>query len=83
MKRLLAVCLAIIIAFSVAACSGRKEDYSSPNGENKITVEYDLVSRPHVIYNGDVIWKYEGSGFNEEVNFDVEWIDEDTIKLVY
>ena len=36
-----------------------------------------------MIYNGDVIWKYEGSGFNEEVFFQVEWIDDDTVKLIY
>ena len=83
MKRLLSVCIIIIFALSVAACSGRKEKYSSPNGENTITVEYDLVSRPHVIYNGKVIWKYEGNGFNEEAYFQVEWIDEDTVKLIY
>ena len=36
-----------------------------------------------MIHNGDVIWKYEGSGFNEEAVFQVEWIDEDTVKLIY
>ena len=83
MKRLLSVCLIIFIAFNAAACGDRKEKYSSPNGKNAITVEYDFVSRPHVVYNGDVIWKYDGSGFNEEVTFHVEWIDEDTVKLIY
>ena len=83
MKRLLSVCLIVFIAFNVAACSNRRAKYSSPNGDNTIIVEYDPVSRPRVIYNGDVIWKYEGSGFNEEVFFQVEWIDEDTIKLIY
>lgn len=83
MKRLLSVCLIVFIAFNVAACSNRRAKYSSPNGDNTIIVEYDPVSRPRVIYNGDVIWKYEGRGFNEEVYFQVEWIDEDTIKLIY
>ena len=41
------------------------------SGNNKITVEYDFVSRPCVIYKGDCIWKYPGNGFNEEVFFDV------------
>ena len=41
------------------------------------------VSRPCVIYKGDCIWKYPGNGFNEEVFFDVEWIDDDTVKLIY
>ncbi|MBR1797252.1 MAG: hypothetical protein IJ757_04480 [Clostridiales bacterium] len=46
-------------------------------------MEYDFARRPHVIYNGDVIWEYEGSGFNEEVVFQVEWIDEDSVMLIY
>ncbi len=83
MKRLLSFCLIVFIALNVAACGNRREKYSSPNGENSIIVEYDAVSRPHVIYHGDVIWKYEGRGFNEEAYFEVEWVDEDTIKLIY
>lgn len=83
LRRIFFICLICIVACSVIACSNRQEKYSSPNGENTIIVEYDLASRPHVIYNGDVIWKYEGSGFNEEVFFQVEWIDDDTVKLIY
>ena len=83
MKKLLALIISATMLLSLSACSNRQEKYSSPNGENTIIVEYDFVSRPHVIYNGDVIWKYEGSGFNEEVFFQVEWIDEDTVKLIY
>lgn len=83
MRRVFIFCLISIFAFSVIACSNRQEEYSSPNGENTIIVEYDYVSRPRVIYNGDVIWEYEGSGFNEEAFFQVEWIDEDTVKLFY
>ena len=83
MKRIITLFTIFIIACSISACSNRQEKYSSPNGENTIIVEYDLASRPHVIYNGDVIWKYEGSGFNEEVFFQVEWIDDDTVKLIY
>ena len=44
---------------------------------------YTGIKADAVIYNGDVIWKYEGSGFNEEVFFQVEWIDDDTVKLIY
>ena len=83
LRRIFFICLICIVACSVIACGNRQEKYSSPNGENTIIVEYDLASRPHVIYNGDVIWKYEGSGFNEEVFFQVEWIDDDTVKLIY
>lgn len=83
MKRIVTLFIICIIACSLIACSNRQEKYSSPNGENTIIVEYDFVSRPQVISNGDVVWKYEGSGFNEEVHFQVEWIDEDTVKLIY
>ncbi|MCR5327311.1 MAG: hypothetical protein K6E12_00445 [Saccharofermentans sp.] len=83
MRKVFLFCLICIVACSVISCGNRQEKYSSLNGENTIIVEYDYASRPHVIYNGDVIWKYEGSGFNEEVFFDVEWIDEDTVKLIY
>lgn len=83
MRKAFIVCLICIVAISVIACSKRQEKYSSPNGENTIIVEYDYVSRPSVIYNGDVIWEYEGSGFNEEVFFNVEWIDDDTVKLTF
>lgn len=83
MRRIVTLCMICIIACSIIACSNREENYTSPGGDNKITVRYDYVSRPSVIYNGDHIWKYPGSGFNEEVFFDVEWIDDDTVKLIY
>jgi len=83
MKRLITICLICLIACSLIACSSRVEKYTSPGGENRITVEYDFVSRPSVWHNGDCVWKYPGNGFNEEVFFDVEWIDSDTVKLIY
>ena len=82
MKRISSICLIFVIACSLIACGNRTEEYTSPGGENKITVEYDYVSRPSVIHNGDCIWEYDGNGFNEEVFFEVEWIDEDTVKLI-
>ena len=83
MKKIISACLICIIAFRLYACSDRAEEYTSPGGENKITVEYDLASRPSIVYNGNRIWEYEGSGFNEEVFFQVEWLDEDTVRLIY
>ncbi len=83
MKRFLTFCMICFLACSLSACSDRVEKYTSPGGENTITVEYDFVSRPSVFNNGDRIWEYPGSGFNEEVFFEVEWIDDDTLKLIY
>ena len=81
--RVILICLICFIVCSLAACSDRTEKYTSPNGNNKITVEYDFVSRPSVYYAGNCIWKYPGRGFNEEAYFKVSWIDDDTVKLVY
>ena len=81
--RIISICLICFIVCSIVACSDRIEQYTSPNGDNKITVKYDFVSRPSVFYKGNCIWKYPGSGFNEEADFEVEWIDNDTVKLVY
>lgn len=63
--------------------SDRKNQFTSPNGTNTIKIEYDFLSRPSVYFNGDKIWEYEGSGFTEEVIFDVTWISEDSFKIVY
>lgn len=74
------------VVLLIAACgslSARTEKYTSPTGENTIVVEYDFVSRPTVYYDGEVIWKYSGAGFQEEVFFDVSWINEETILLKY
>ena len=81
--KIVSICFICFIVFGIVACSNRIEKYTSQNGKNKITVEYDYVSRPSVFYKGNCIWKYPGSGFNEEAYFEVEWIDDDTVKLVY
>ena len=83
MKRLFTLFMFCFIACSLSACSDREEEYTSPGGENTITVEYDFASRPSVFNDGDCIWEYPGRGFNEEAFFHVEWIDEDTVKLIY
>ena len=61
----------------------RKEVYESPGGTNEITVRYDFVSRPYIIYKGEKIWEYQGSGYNEEVFWDVIWESEDTFSFKY
>ena len=81
--KILSICLICFIACSLVACSNRTEKYTSPDGNIKITVKYDFVSRPSVFYKGDRIWKYPGRGFNEEAFFEVTWIDNDTIRLAY
>ncbi len=83
MKRIIALYVLFIIACSLIACSNREDKFTSPSGENTITIKYDYASRPSVYYKGDCIWEYPGSGFNEEAIFNVEWIDDDTIKLIY
>ena len=72
----------LAIAF-MTACNERKETFESPKGTNKVTISYDFASRPSVIYGGETIWKYEGSGFNEEVFFKVDWISENALNLRY
>ena len=72
----------LAIAF-LTACNERKETFESPKGTNKVTISYDFASRPSVIYGGETIWKYEGSGFNEEVFFKVDWISENAFNLRY
>jgi len=83
MKKVIVSLLIIVTLLSLSACVNRVEKYTSPSGNNKITVEYDFVSRPSVYYSGNCIWKYPGRGFNEEAYFKVSWIDDDTVKLVY
>lgn len=75
--------LAVTVLCVIIGCDNRKESYTSPNGQNTIVVRYDSLSRPQVKYGGKNIWKYEEGGFAEEVFFEVEWIDNDSFKLIY
>ena len=83
MKKYRLIILICFYALVSISCGQRKEKHTSPNGVNTITVEYDLASRPSIEYKGDRIWEYPGSGFNEEVFFNVEWIDDDSFKFIY
>lgn len=64
-----------------------REFYTSPQGTNRIIVEYDHVCRPCVYqktwYGKKCIWTYPGSGFMETVFFGVEWESEDRIRMIY
>ena len=73
-----------ILVLLLCGCSGeRDEDFTSPEGANTVTVQYDLVSRPSVFYNGQKIFDSEKPGFNEEAYFYVEWLSEDELLLKY
>ncbi len=78
------ILMIIIPILLLSGCRGeRDEDFTSPEGTNTVTVQYDFVSRPSVYYNGQKIFDYEKSGFIEEVFFYVEWLSEDELLLKY
>ena len=62
------------IIIAIILSGNRKAIYKSPEGTKRITLKYDFVSRPSVIYKGDTIWEYQGAGFMEDVSFDIDWI---------
>lgn len=80
---LLAFILLVLLAFT--GCGSFKyeseEVFKSPSGNKAVTVKIDYVSRPDVFYNGKCIFKYDRSGFNETVPWDVKWNSEDEIEL--
>lgn len=57
--------------------------YTSPLGTRTILVRYDYVSRPSVFINGERLFYYNGTGFNETVSWDVTWESERQIILSY
>lgn len=71
------------IIIAIILSGNRKAIYKSPEGTNRITVKYDFVSRPSVIYKGNTIWEYQGAGFMEDVSFDIDWISEDSFYIRY
>lgn len=78
------IMMMLIPVLLLSGCRGeRDEDFISPDGTNTVTVQYDFVSRPSVYYNGQKIFDYGKSGFNEEAFFYVEWLSEDEFLLKY
>lgn len=57
--------------------------YISPLGTRSVLVRYDYVSRPSVFVNGERLFYYKGSGFNETVFWNVTWTSEQQIVLSY
>lgn len=91
-KRAILIVAVLLILFFVGASlfvSSLKEHdtFVSPEKTNTIIVEYDFVSRPTVykknLLGKEKIWEYEGTGFNETVRFDIEWISEDQFRISY
>lgn len=69
---------------TLCGCEHNRQDvFTSPKETNTVTIKYDYVSRPSVFYEGEKIWEYPNSGFNEEVFFYVEWTSEDSFILKY
>ena len=84
MKKVLSIILICVLMLGIAACGKKRtEKYTSPTGKYTIYVEYDSQSRPSVKYKGEEIWSATGDGYAEEVTYDVVWINNDTVKLVY
>lgn len=61
--------------------TGLTKEFVSEDGSIVIVVKQDFVSRPTVFYEGKKIFEYKGSGFMETVKWDVEFIDDNIIKL--
>lgn len=61
------------ILFVLSGCSineikyDREEIMQSPSDEYSITLKYDYVSRPYIFKDNKMIFKYDGSEFNEIV----------------
>ncbi|MBP3255859.1 MAG: hypothetical protein J6M60_05165 [Clostridia bacterium] len=73
--------------FVLSGCSSIKYEtdrdkiIQSPDNSYSITIRYDYVSRPDIYKDGKIIFKYDGSGFMENVDWDVEWLSEKDILL--
>ena len=61
----------------------RDKTFKFPNGKHQITLRYDYASRPYVFKNGKLIYKYDGPGFNETVDWHIKWLSENEILLYY
>lgn len=80
-------CILLFIFVLYCSSSGQEQRFTSPSGNIKIIVKYDLASRP-TIYKEDLpfnqkIWSYNGSGFTETVYFKEEWISENEFIFRY
>lgn len=79
------IILIIAVMCMLSGCGYQDREYvsTSPDGTNTITIKYDFASRPTLFLNGEKIWEYPNSGFNEEAYFYIEWASEDSFTLKY
>ena len=65
----------------------RQFTYASPEGTNTIVVRYDARNCPAVLKKGVLrnkkVWQYEKPGLPESAVFEVEWMSENRIRLMY
>lgn len=61
----------------------RDEKINSPNKKYTILLRYDYVSRPYIFKNNKVLFKYNGSGFNEKIEWNIKWLSNNQIMLYY
>ena len=91
-RTIIIIAVSLTVAFAVGTAIlinnvHEKETFTSPGNTNTIVVKYDSASRPTVykkkLVGNEVIWEYDGTGFNEEVRFNVEWVSEDQFVISY
>ena len=92
MKKALLGIIVILVLGTISICllidnikyeRTRDKKLTSPSGKNQIILRYDNLSRPYIFKGNTLIYKYEGSGFNEEVEWQINWITENEINLYY
>ena len=73
--------------FILSGCANLKYDtdrdevIQSPDESYSLTIRYDYVSRPDIYKDGKRIFEYSGSGFMENVYWDIEWVSDNEIML--
>ena len=84
-KTVISVVIVVFVMTFVVGCTNqmyeKEEIFKSPTGKKEVIVKVDYVSRPDVFCDNECIFQYEGSGFNETVYWDVEWLSEEEIRL--
>ncbi len=64
--------------------SNSEEAFISPSGEQVVILKYDYASRPFLFHDDEMVFDYlktGRNGFNESVDFEIDWISETEIRL--